>query len=369
MDFNPSRLILARKRLGLSKTALAEKSGISVRSLGYYESKVSDVSPSDEHVALLARILELPAEFFFGPDVEEISCNTASFRSLSRLTASQRESAVACGTFAKMLNEWIEGKFELPSSSVPSLRSFEPEAAAQVLRTEWGLGERPIPNIVHLLESRGVRVFSLPVDSRSVDAFSTTEGKTPFVFLNTKKSAEHARFDAAHELGHLTLHTHGVPRSRDAELEADRFGSAFLMPQGDVLGHVPPPSTITVKTIHKLKKRWGVSAIALVYRLHKLKIITDWQYRNLCIGLSSDGYKSGEADGARRDTSQVLAKVFSKLRDQGITRGTIARELKLTPTLIDSLLVGLVIASVSSLEGATEPKSSSPTPRGKLRAV
>jgi Zn-dependent peptidase ImmA (M78 family) len=141
------------------------------------------------------------------------------------------------------------------------------------------------------------------------------------------------------------------------------------MPRGDVLGHVPPPSTITVKTIHKLKKRWGVSAIALVYRLHKLEIITDWQYRNLCIGLSSDGYKSGEADGARRDTSQVLAKVFSKLRDQGITRGTIARELRLTPTLIDSLLVGLVIASVSSSEGATEPKSSSTAPRAKLRAV
>lgn len=63
------------------------------------------------------------------------------------------------------------------------------------------------------------------------------------MFLNPKKTAEHGRFDAAHELGHLAMHTHTVPRNREAELEADRFASAFLMPRGDVFGHVPPPVT------------------------------------------------------------------------------------------------------------------------------
>src|SRR6266404_2590754 len=266
MAFNPSRLALARKRRGLSKTTLANASGISLRSLTYYESKASDVDPSEEHVSILSEKLQLPAEFFFGSDIDHLDCDAASFRALNKMTASQRESALAAGTFAKMLCDWIEHRFELPVAQLPSLRGFEPEAAAHVLRTEWGLGERPIPNSVHLLESRGVRVFALPVDSRSVDAFSLWhKGEKPFVFLNTKKSAEHARFDAAHELGHLTMHTHGVPRSsrsREVEIEADRFASALLMPRGDVYGHVPPPSTITVKVIHKLKKRWGVSAFA-----------------------------------------------------------------------------------------------------------
>jgi Zn-dependent peptidase ImmA (M78 family) len=356
MEFNPSRLALGRKRLGLSKTILAQESGISVRSLGYYESETSNVVPSEEHLNTLASILKLPVEFFFGPDLEEFNCDAASFRSLTTLTASEREAALANGRFAMLLSDWIDKKFHLPAASIPSLRDFEAEGAAQALRGHWELGQRPISNVVHCLESRGTRVFSLPVDSRAVDAFSLWHGKVPFVFLNTKKSAEHTRFDCAHELGHLTLHTHGTPRSsrkREIETEANRFASAFLMPEGDLLAHIPPPRTITVKTIHRLKKRWGVSAIALVFRLHKLQVISDWQYRSLCVQLSEDGYRSNEADGIRRDGSQIFAKVFSALKSEGVTRGTIARELNLTPSLIDSLLVGLVIAAVPTNDGDT----------------
>jgi hypothetical protein len=57
-------------------------------------------------------------------------------------------------------------------------------------------------------------VFSLALDAAEVDAFSMWRQSTPYVFLNTKKSAEHGRFDAAHELGHLVLHRHGSPRVR-----------------------------------------------------------------------------------------------------------------------------------------------------------
>lgn len=351
MEFNPSRLALARKRRGLSKTALAERSGISVRSLGYYESKSGDVAPSDEHLRILAGFLEFPIEFFFGPDIEELTPDAASFRSLKTMTAAQVGAATAAGTFAKMLCEWIEKRFALPASSVPSLRGFEPEEAAQALRAEWGIGERPIPNTVHLLEVHGVRVFSLPVDSRSVDAFSLWHRGKPFVFLNTKKTAEHTRFDTAHELGHLTLHTHGTHRGREAELEADRFASAFLMPRGGIYGHTPPASTISVRAIHKHKKHWGVSAMALVHRLHKLGIIKEWQYRTLCIELSAAGYRRGEDETPRpRDASQIFDKVFKTLRAEGVTRGAIARDLKITPTELDSLLVGLVIASVPNTQ-------------------
>jgi Zn-dependent peptidase ImmA (M78 family) len=361
MDFSPSRLALARKRLGLSKTALASQSGISVRSLGYYESSTGNVSPSEEHLNILATVLKVPVEFFIGPDIEELNCDAASFRSLTTLTSSERDAALANGTFAMLLSEWIDKKFHLPEPSIPSLRDFEAEGAAQALREHWGLGQRPISNVVHLLESRGVRVFSLPVDSRAVDAFSLWHGQVPFVFLNTKKTAEHTRFDCAHELGHLTLHTHGTPRSsrkREVETEANRFASAFLLPESDVLAHTPPPRTITAKIIHRLKKRWGVSAIALVFRLHKLRVISDWQYRSLCIELSDTGYKSGEEGGIPRDGSQVFAKVFSTLKAEGVTRGTIARDLNLTPALIDSLLVGLVIASVPTNDTTSKAQDS-----------
>jgi hypothetical protein len=104
----------------------------------------------------LAVALQFPAQFFYGDDIEEISSEAASFRSLSKMTAGQRDAAIAAGTLATTLCEWIEKQFELPAPDVPSLRNFEPETAALVLRAEWGLGERPIKNVVHLLEAHGV---------------------------------------------------------------------------------------------------------------------------------------------------------------------------------------------------------------------
>src|SRR5438094_162699 len=80
---------------------------------------------------------------------------------------------------------------------------------------------------------------ALAIDAKEVDAFSMWHGETPFVFLNTKKSCERSRFDAAHELGHLVLHRHGVPQGQQAEAEANAFASAFLMPRASVLAMAP----------------------------------------------------------------------------------------------------------------------------------
>jgi len=86
--------------------------------------------------------------------------------------------------------------------------------------------------MIHLLESKGVRVFSLAIDAREVDAFSTWKAETPMVFLNTFQNFEHSRYDAAHELGHIgSCIGHATPNGREAEREADLFASAFLMPK------------------------------------------------------------------------------------------------------------------------------------------
>ncbi len=370
MHFNPSRLVLARKRRGLSKTALAEAANISFRSVRYYES--GEVVPSGETILALAEVLKFPVPFFYGPDVEEISCDAASFRSLSTMSASERDASLAAGALSVAVSKWIDIEFELPTPSVPLLRNFDPETAAQVLRVEWGLGERPIKNMVHLLEVHGVRVFSLPVGSERVDAFSAWHNKTPFVFLSPMKSGERGRMDAAHELGHLTLHGHGIPRSREAELEADRFASAFLMPAKDVLAHIPR-GHLTISSIHDMKRRWAVSAIALVHRLRSLNVLTEWHYRTLCIALSEEGSRKSEKNGIPRETSQVFAKVFSQLRAEGKSRGTIARALTISIEELDSLLVGLVMASVanSTAKADDQPTSKDPLNREitKLRVV
>ncbi len=153
--------------------------------------------------------------------------------------------ALSQGALALHLNRWLEEKFELPQALVPELsREKTPEAAAEALRREWGSGNAPVRNMVHLLESKGIRVFSLSVKAREVDAFSMWSGDTPFMFLNTQKTAEHSRFDSAHELGHLVLDRHAACQGRESERRADAFASAFLMPRSSVLANVPRFPTI-----------------------------------------------------------------------------------------------------------------------------
>ena len=95
---------------------------------------------------------------------------------MSKMSARQRDIALGAGTIALMLNEWIETKFNLPPPQLPDLgrepgaltvlasrAEYEdeapfptqqsaqgPEAAAEALRSCWGLGELPHQEHGHL---------------------------------------------------------------------------------------------------------------------------------------------------------------------------------------------------------------------------
>jgi Zn-dependent peptidase ImmA (M78 family)/DNA-binding XRE family transcriptional regulator len=340
--FTPSRLSLARRRRGLTKKRLAELVGVTVRSIVAHESGA--IVPSPDTIAHLSRVLRFPVEFFSGPDLEEPNPDGASFRALTSMTAAQRDSALAAGVLAMDAARWIDERFHLPKPNVPDVRGIEPEAAAGALRGEWGLGERPVKSMVHLLEAYGVRVFSLPTDSANVDAFSLWRHDVPFVFLNTSKSGERGRFDAAHELGHLILHRRGGPHGREAEIEADQFASAFLMPRASVLAYAPRMPTL--ETIIRLKRNWMVATSALVYRLRSLGLLTEWHYRQLWIQIGQRGYRREEPKGIPRETSQVLTKVFRALLEGKTTRAMVARELLMEPEDLDALMFGLMVLSV-----------------------
>ncbi|CAN7336115.1 XRE family transcriptional regulator [Caballeronia sp. LjRoot29] len=342
--FNPTRLTLARKRRGLTMTKLATAIGVEPRSVSAYEK--GEFGPDDDRLSKLSEVLGFPEAFFFGDDLDEPTPDIASFRALSKMTAGQRDTALGTGAIALMLNTWIETRFELPTQDLPDLsREDDPEAAALALRQQWALGELPVKNMVHLLESKGVRVFSLSVDAAEVDAFSMWRQSTPFVFLNTKKSAEHSRFDAAHELGHLVLHRHGSPQGREAERQANTFASAFLMPRSSVLAYAPRMATLD--HLIKLKKYWTVSVAALTYRLHTVGVLSDWHYQSLYIELSSRGYRKSEPDEGRREASQILQKVFVALRDESISKVDIASELCVPVGELDQLVFGLALTGLN----------------------
>jgi hypothetical protein len=95
-----------------------------------------------------------------------------------------------------------------------------------------------------------------------------------------------------------------------------------------------------------LKKQWIVSVAALAYRLHDLKVIKDWHYRQLCIEISQYGYRKSEPEGAQRELSLVFGKVFQMLRQEGVPKSAVARDLRCNLEDLDQALFGLIITGL-----------------------
>ena len=355
--FNMSRFDLARQRRGLTKRELAHRLDVTDRTISNW---YSNQEVDDRILQKAAEILDFPVNFFYGDDFEKVEAQAVSFRALSKMTAKKRDMAISQTILAEMLSKWIDQNFDLPTPDVPDLHELRndvsidnfqsldeidedneqyylefsfPEICAETLRKAWGLGEQPIGNLIALLESKGIRVFSLTNDAQDVDACCRWTNDRPFIFLNTSKTAERCRFDLAHELGHLVMHKHGVVEGIQ-EQEANAFASAFLMPRRSISAE--PIRSPSLKSIVMKKSIWRVSAAALTYRYHKLGIISTWNATSIYKQLAQRG-KNNEPNPIAHETSLLLDKVFQALSDEKFQLSELTNALNITLEEINNL--------------------------------
>src|SRR5947209_247581 len=100
---NPSRLMIARQRAGLTKKELAARVGVDPRAISGFEA--GQYEPTEENLNRIARATGFPREFFEADDIEVLSPEGVSFRSMSKMTAKQRDAAVAAGSIAFILSD------------------------------------------------------------------------------------------------------------------------------------------------------------------------------------------------------------------------------------------------------------------------
>jgi Zn-dependent peptidase ImmA (M78 family)/DNA-binding XRE family transcriptional regulator len=358
--FNPTRLKAARLRRQLTIKNLAEKVGLTTRMVSEYEKDRCTYQPPESTVNAFSEALNYPPNFFFAEEnIETIEVESVSFRSMKSMKASQQHAAIGAGSLGVILNEYLNSKFELIDVSIPDLSHTDPEVAAEILRAEWDLGTQSISNVISLLEKHGVRVFALDENTLAVDAFSFWKDGIPYVFLNTQKSGERSRFDAAHELGHLILHRNEIPQGKDIEKEADKFASFLLMPKDTILAL--NSGFHTIQDILELKQRWKVSAMALIVQMKNVGVLSEWQYKTLIIEASKMGLRTKEIDGIPRETSKLIQSLINSLKSKGIGIKDIANELNLPIDEIASLLFMFGVVSGNGIQ--TSPK------KGILRLV
>ncbi|OBK59448.1 hypothetical protein A5656_14575 [Mycobacterium gordonae] len=357
-EFVPSRLEFARKRKGIPRTKLAALLGVNPKTLQRWEAGVT--TPAEDQIVELAEQLRVLPKFFSSADIEVVPDDAVSFRALTKMTAAERDGATASGRLGVEFMRWVETMFDLPANSVPTLTGWKPELAAEAVRERWNLGSGLIRELLPVCELHGIRVMSLAPEYHNVDAFSFYDKGTPFVFLNTTKTAERLRFDLAHELGHLVMHgEYEVCQGREAEMQSNDFASAFLMPRDSVLSAGLFGSN--VEQVIRAKSKWHVAAMALAHRLNSLGLVTEWGYRSLCVELSKRGFRRSEPGSQlRHESSQILGKVMAALRADGFTTRRVATEIGLPATEFAAYLFGL---TVTYQDGA----GSAPTIRDRPR--
>ena len=333
--FEAHALTLARRWRRLRRNELAHQVGVTAAAVSQYE--LGQARPSATVLARLALALGVPVEFFAAGQPAPVTPGQAHFRSLRATTQAERDQALAFGEIAWRVVTMMERHLQLPAVRLPDIPepadATDVDAAAGAARDAFGLGDEPVPHVVRLLEANGVIVLTLPDVSDRVDAFSHWYGGRPFVFTSpVKNDKARSRMDAAHELAHLLLHHDAEPGSQLLERQATAFASAFLAPTGRLREELP--ARLDFGRLHELKRRWGMSLKALIYRGHAMGIYRDHTYRRGMSLLAEWGYPE-PGDLGPREQPALLSHAMTLLkRDPEL----LAREAGVPPGVLDTVV-------------------------------
>lgn len=350
--FVGARLTEAREARGITGTSLAEIADLKPASVSQYEH--GKQSPTPATLERLSAILNRPQAYFLKP-IPKRNRAGINYRSRSAATKRARERAEARFGWLKEYVSYLRSYMDFPLPDIPILSESEDPASitldqaedsALEVRLRWKLAYAPIADLLLILENHGVIVSRGLLEADTLDAFSQWDGGLPFIFLGADKdSAVRSRFDAAHELGHLVLHSR-VPDSKRKsssvhavmEKQADRFAGAFLLPEFSFRQELFAP---TLASFRALKPRWKVSMAAMIMRCEQLGIMGQTQVTRSFINLGRKGWRKREPldDVLPIEEPRLLRRCVQLLVESGTkSKQQIISDLVETPSDVESLL-------------------------------
>lgn len=301
--FNGERLKKARIYRGLTVAELAERVDQHRQTLSMYE--IGKSQPTDCLADALARALSFPKQFFY-ENPTPIRSGTVYFRSLLTTNKKYRSEQMVKMDFLCRIYAFLQEYIEFPDFVIPDFPAeVSPTEAAAILRKAWGIGNKPIDNIVSLVEQHGILVTTFHTSTDDVDAFSKPiiiNGESTFLvaYSSNKTSAARIHFDIAHELGHICLHEWSEnidelskEEFKIREQQAHDFAAAFLLP-AETFGVDVRANPTSLLYYKQLKRKWKVSIAAMIRRAKELGIISHESYTMLICQMQKRGQRREE---------------------------------------------------------------------------
>lgn len=169
----------------------------------------------------------------------------APLRTNPQITVAARKFLRAYDEIEEITNSRLHGKLQrFNDDNNGPLTDREIEVAADSLRKSSGLHDTGPENITRVLEGIGVRTLFFNHDGKGLEGLSTIQGDMVLVMLrDRKKAVERTIFSAAHELGHLVLHSQLFTNDvedvetdiKRYEREANKFAGNFLVPSDELV--------------------------------------------------------------------------------------------------------------------------------------
>lgn len=347
------RLKKARKIMKMTGKDLAELAGLSPQTISRYEN--ADSIPNFTNLCMISEVTKLPIDFFIQEvdDSLNVKHGTIYFRKVNKassLSIKMGEEIIdVIKSYYMFFSQYIIfPKLNIKRESLDPEKKYshyEIEEIASQQRKMWDIEDGPINNLTWNFEKNGILVSRVELDDDYLDGQSTwINNERPLVLLSAdKKCSVRSRFDLAHELAHIVLHSYyedlyDSQILKKMEKEAFIFASAFLMPEKEFFDSV---FSTSINDFIMLKRQWKVSIAAIVQRCYDLNIITDARFTSLQKQISYNRWRKEEP--LDKDIPIEQPKLFNTVVENLLSKNIISKKdilnvLKLPRGMVEKLL-------------------------------
>lgn len=301
-SFNGARLKAARQYNAMTIGDVAQALDVSNQSISQFENNKTE--PKLENIFLLSNLLGFPKEYFYERDDVNVTMGNTYFRSLASTSKKERNAQVERVKLLSKIYFAIQNYITFPEFDLKMQADKTPEELADYVREKWELGRKPIYNLIDVMEKHGVVITNAFEENKDIDAYSHVEiidrKSVPIVILGYETNIFRQQFNAAHELGHILtdgqyeLEELSKAEYRDMEKFMNRFAGALLIPEEMLRDDLRGNGKLDIRYYIELKKKYRVSAQALIVRANQIGAITANQYQYLMKQMSQHGYRTNE---------------------------------------------------------------------------
>jgi len=286
---NVGYIQLLREQIGLSRTDLGDKVGVTPQTIAAWEK--GEGMPSVGQLAKIARALGVPLEIFlkpaapcslrfsgdrYGQSVRASGTEALGFPLFRAdepevLTPALRDLVLTrLRAYAEIEQELGEAAVSPPQMLVEEYDPQTVERYAGEVRDFLEVNHAPLGDVIARLEDRGLKILFAPLPG-GVSGFSVfTESLGASIIINDSHPVERQFFTALHELAHLIFH-------RQDFFRPEQMGArkAFAPPgqssreklANHLAGAVLLPREVLERELHAFRHRWIPEAMLLDLKL------------------------------------------------------------------------------------------------------